>query len=241
MRLRSVATIVTALVIIVGFAMISPLFYAPTTEENSEQQVMLSFAVSKTDGAIDWCESVSTILFKYDLPATVFFVGEVAEQNPSAVTCFNDKVAIGSQTYSNVDLSSLSDYSQKLWEVQQGKLAVDQAGNINSKVFRTSKSTDADIYSLLSRSNITADFSYNNQYNVYQNDRFVKVEAKVFEAHGHSPDYFLIKAQSSKPIIIEFDNSWLPSEIDSFLMQLKTGDFEFVNASQLITQLTGGI
>ena len=65
----------------------------------------------------------------------VFFVGKVAEQNPEAVTCFGNRVDIGSQTYDYVNLTTINDYSLKLQEVEQGKFAVDTAGHLNSSVF----------------------------------------------------------------------------------------------------------
>jgi hypothetical protein len=93
--------------------------------------------------------------------------------------------------------------------------------------------TDQDIYSLLSRSGILADFSYNDQYNVYQNGQFVRYDAAVYEGRDYSPDYFLALPDISKPIIIFFDNRCPISSIETFISTLKKGNLEFVNASEL--------
>lgn len=234
MKLRLAATIATVIVMTIGFAMISPLFFAPTKVE-AKQRVMLSFSVSKSENAVDWCENISSILTTYNMPAAVFITGKIAEQNPQTVTCFGSNIDIGSQTYNNLDLTAIPDYTQKLWEVQQGKNSVDNAGNYNSTIFRAPNgATDQDIYSLLSRSGIAADFSYRNQYNVYENGQFVKVNATVYDANDHSPEYLLSRPITVEPLLIEFDNTWLTPQIDSFLAKLSSGPFEFVNASELV-------
>ena len=234
MKLKLVATIITVLIIAVGFVMISPLLFRYGNVE-AKQKVMLSFDVLQSDGAVEWCGNLSSILNAYDMSATVFVVGRVAEQYPETVLSFSDKVDIGSETYGYSNLTSISDYSMKLEEVQKGKAAVDIAGHLNSRVFRAPYgATDQDIYSLLSRSGILADFSYNNQYNFYQNGRFIKFDATVVEARGYSPDFFLQGNRRSEPLIIDFDNTYSAASIGSFLSDLRKGDFEFVNASQIV-------
>lgn len=236
MKLRHAATIVTVLVLIAGFAMISPLFYRPN-QPQPKQQIMLSFNISNSNpkDIVEWSQNLSLILTKYNLPATVFIVGHVADQHPQTVTVFNEKIDIGSQTYRNIDLTSITDYTLKLQEVKQGKAAVDNAGQLNSSIFRAPKGgTDQDIYSLLSRSGIMADFSYTAQYNLYQNGQFVKFNASVFDAAKHPSSFFLGEFQVGDPVIIEFSDDWSTSEIDSYLQQLRLGDFWFVNASELV-------
>lgn len=234
MRLRLVATIVTLLLIMVGVAMISPLFFTQS-KGDAKQIVMLTFSVLESDDVVEWSKNLSLILNRYNMPATVFVVGKLAEQHPETVLYYSDNVDIGSQTYGNTNLTSIPDYSLKLEEVQKGKAAVDKAGHLSSKIFRAPyRATDEDIYSLLSRSGILADFSYENQYNVYVDGQFVKFDAIVFEGHDHLPDFFMERGRTSEPLIIDFDNTYLPSEIEAFLSKLKTGDFEFVNASELV-------
>jgi hypothetical protein len=215
--------------------MISPLFITPS-KVDAKQIVMVTFSIQESDDIVGWSKDLSSILNTYNMPATVFVVGKLAEQHPEAVLCFGDSVDIGSQTYGNTNLTSIPDYSLKLEEVEKGKLAVDIAGHLASKSFRAPYgATDQDIYSLLSRSGILADFSYKNQYNVYKNGQFIKFDAIVLEGRDHPPDFYIGQgATSGPPLIINFDNTYSTSEIESYLSRLKTGDFEFVNASELV-------
>jgi peptidoglycan/xylan/chitin deacetylase (PgdA/CDA1 family) len=234
LKLKLSAGIATTLVIIVGLAIISPLFFVPNSGE-PKQKVMLSFSVDDTNGVTDWCKNLSQVLNKYNYPAALFIVGKIAEANPQAVTCFSDKVTIGSQTYSNVDLTTIQDYSLKLLEVQKGKEAVDEASHIKTEIFKAPfDSIDDDIYSLLSRSGIIADFSYTHQFNVFENTQFIKVNATTYKAQNYLPDYFLSLAQTSMPLIIEFDSTWTISQIDAYLKNLGNGVFDFVNAQDLV-------
>jgi len=233
LNIRLAATIATALVVIVGFAMISPLFFHPAAPE-VKQKVMLSFSVTEPNDSVEWCNNLSTILNSYHIGATVFITGRIAEENPQTILAFSNKVDIGSRTYNNVDLTQISDYSLKLQEVEQGKIAIDKAGNLSSRIFQAPyQATDQDIYSLLSRANITADFSYNNQYNVYQNDQFIKIDAKTYAAQDYPPDLFLSQLTTNQSIVIVFSDGYPTSGIADFLDTLSGGSFEFVNASEL--------
>ena len=237
MKLKFVATIVTVLVIVIGLAMISPLYIIPReiAAQMAKQRVMLTFSVLESAGAVEWCKDLSSTLNTYNMPATVFIVGKIAEQYPQTVLSFGGNVDIGSQTYNNTNLTTISDYTLKLEEVKKGKAAVDSAGHLDSKVFRAPYgATDLDIYSLLSRSDILADFSYKNQYNVYENGQFIRFDASAFEGRDYSPDFFISRDKTSEPLIINFDNTYSTSGIDSFLSRLETGDFRFVNASGLV-------
>ena len=234
MKLKYVATIVTALVIVIGFAMISPLYLRPV-EVQTKQTVMLTFSVLEPDGAVEWCKDLSSTLNTYNLPATVFIVGKIAEQYPQTVLSFGNNVDIGSETYNNTNLTTISDYTLKLEQVKEGKAAVDNAGHLDSKVFRAPYwATDLDIYSLLSRSGILADFSYKSQYNVYLNGQFIRFDAATYEGRDYAPGYFLTQNKTSLPLIIDFDNTYSISNIESYLSRLKTANFDFVNGSELV-------
>lgn len=234
MQIRIVATIVTALVLIAGFAIISPLFFQLSTSE-PRQKIMLSFSIIEPENSVEWCNNLSAILNSHNIGASVFLTGKIAENSPQTVLAFGDQIDIGSRTYSNVDLTSISDYSIKLQEITQGKIAIDKAGNINSKIFQAPyQATDQDIYSLLARSNITVDFSYDNQYNIYQNGQFIKFDALTFAAHDYPPDYFLTYPITDYPLIITFNNTYSIHSIATFLNELVTGNFIFVNASDLV-------
>jgi hypothetical protein len=233
LKLKHVAITATALVIVAGLAMISPLFFRPDNIE-PKQKVMLSFIISESADIVQWCEDLSSLLNTYSIGATVFVVGRVAQQHPEVVLCFGDTVDVGSQTYSNIDLTSITDYSIKLQEVNEGKMAVDNAGDLYTRVFRAPfGATDQDIYSLLSRSAIVADFSYQNQYNVYQDGQFVRYDAITYMAQDCSPGFLSTLASTTKPVIIFFDNSHSISDIDLLVSSLEEANLEFVNASEL--------
>ncbi|MBI2852276.1 MAG: polysaccharide deacetylase family protein [Chloroflexi bacterium] len=233
MKIKVAATIATVIVIVAGFAVISPLFLRVSNPE-PKQTVMLIFSISESADAFEWSNSLSSLLKSHDMGASVFIVGKVAQEYPQIVSHFGKKVDVGSQTYSNLALTSISDYSLRLQEVKRGKTAVDNAGNLRSGIFRAPfDATDQDIYSLLSRSGILADFSYQGQYNLYENGQFVRYEAVVYQGASQAADFFLTLPKSAVPIIIVFDNTYPISSLKSFLTIMKKGDFEFVNATEL--------
>jgi len=233
LRLKHAAALATSAIIIIGFAMISPIFFRQN-QVVTNQKVMLCFSIMEPKGSAEWCKSLSLILNKYDLAATVFITGKVAEQYPQTVTCFNERIDIGSQTFSGVNLASILDYSLKLQEIQKGKTAVENAGNLCTKVFRAPYGdADEDIYSLLCRSDITADFSYENQYNIYYIDKFIKIETKTYDSAQYPPEFFSSLSEVTVPIIITFEENCSVSSIDDFLSALEKTNLDFVNASDL--------
>lgn len=233
MKLVIAAAFSTALIIALGLFIISPMFYR-TPNVDVEQKIMLSFSVSDSNESADWCKNLSSILKEYDISATVFIVGKVAEQHPECVSCFSSKVDIGSQTASNLNLTSLPDYDTQLEEVRKGKLAVDTAGYLYSRVFKAPNGdTDQNIYSLLSRNDILADFSYTAQYNVYLDNQFVKFDAAVYDGATCSANSILTLEKSSNPIIVNFDSEYPTELIADFIATLKTGHLVFVNASEM--------
>lgn len=233
MRLITAAVLSTALIIALGFFIISPLFYRTSSVE-TKQKIMLSFSASESNDIADWCRNLSSILKSYDISATLFIVGKVAEQHPECVSCFGSNVDIGSQTYSNLNLTSIADYDTQLEEVRKGKQVVDTAGNLYSRVFRAPNGdTDQNIYSLLSRNDILADFSYGSQYNVYLDNQFVKFDAVVYDGSSCSANSILTLKKSSAPILINFDSEYPAELISDFIGTLKTGQLDFVNASEM--------
>ena len=214
------------------------MYLQPQTKK-THPQLMLSFSIAESDNVDAWCQNLSAILENHSMEATVFFVGKVAEKNPGCVTIFGKEIDIGSQTYSNLDLTSISDYSTLLEEVRKGKNIVDTAGNLDSKSFRAPLgATDQNIYSLLSRNGILADFSYENQYNLFQNGQFIKVEIESYQ-WPEIPADFLDNLEYSKPIILYLDNKVPIIEIENLIAQLEISDLEIVSASHLVgTELT---
>ena len=98
MKLKIAAVLATLFVIIAGFLMIMPLFYG-NGQDGSKQQIMLSFTVTESNEYINWCSDLSDILKVQDISATVFIQGKVAEQNPESVSCFGNKIDIGSVSF----------------------------------------------------------------------------------------------------------------------------------------------
>jgi ribosomal protein S8 len=236
LKLRQAAIIATALVIISGLIMISPLFLNQDRAQLQQKQtVILSFTVLESDNVENWCQNLSTILSSQNLPATIFIEGKLAEQNPKTITCFGSGIDFGSLTYDNVNLTSIDDYSLKLWEIQQGKTAIDNIANVNSQIFQEPNgNTDEDIYSILSRVGIIADFSYKDHFNIYRNDRFEQITAQVVNANNTSVEYLLSQEPADIPLIIQFDNNLTTQQINSFLSSLKAGQFNFVRSSEFL-------
>jgi hypothetical protein len=232
LRIVIAATLSTVFVIFVGFLIVLPLFTRAPVD--GRRQIMLSFSVIEGEDVASWCSSLSLTLESCDVPATIYFVGKVVEEHPECVSFFGEEVDIGSQTFNNLNLTSISDYSIQLEEVNRGKLAVDAAGNLYSRVFRAPKGcTDENIYSLLSRNGILADFSYTSQYNVYLDDQFVRFDSVAYEGKSVSASSILSLESSSKPMIIHFDSEYPSELIYDYISLLKTGDFVFVNGSTL--------
>lgn len=236
MRIKYVGAIVITILILVGIAILLPVYY----QERPGPTVMLSFSIINYNNTIPkWCNDLSFILQKHNIKATVFITGELAESYPKCVTLFssNNNFDLGSSTYSYSDLVSSSNYSKDLKEVRDGKRAIDEIGQLNSKVFRAPYgSTDEDIYSLLSKSGIIADFSYTRQYNKYENGQFIRYDLVAYNGSSFSSSTGLFNSISRKtPVLFNFDNSFPVSQIDDLISNIKSniGDVHFANASEL--------
>jgi hypothetical protein len=223
------------MVIAVGLVMVVAPAYTHTLEHNKLPPAMLSFSVVNTHNAPEWCNDLSSVLLEHEVPAAVFVTGWVADQHPGCVAAFSSgNVDIGSQTYSYANLTSL-DYTKALEEVRKGKSAVDAAGGIDSRLFKSPYgSTDENTYSLLSRSGITADFSYDSQYNKYEDGQFVRYAALQYGEPAYSPESMRSLMAAKKPVIISFDNSNSIEQIDSFISELAADEeIRLVSASEL--------
>lgn len=231
-------TIATGIVILIGIAIILPVYFQK--RPISQSAILLSFSIITENNVPKWCNELSSILGKYDLKAAVFITGKIAERNPGCVSTFSSTaVDIGSQTYNYVNLTSIPDYTIALEEVRKGKEVLDKTGNLNSRLFKAPYgSTDEDIYSFLTRSGIVADFSYPQHYNKYENGKFIKYELVAYEGNSNSSDQFdniISSNRTTIPVLVNFDNSAPPDQIDTFISKLKSmGDsIYFINASDL--------
>jgi peptidoglycan/xylan/chitin deacetylase (PgdA/CDA1 family) len=235
MKLAHLGAIATAILVAVGVVLAIGPAYMHTLDQNKPPPVMLSFSIVDSQNVPQWCKDISSILAKYNVKATVFITGKIAENNPDCVKAFASYrgIDIGSQTYSYVSLPTVGDYTKALDEVKRGKLAVDTAGNLNSKIFKAPyDATDQNIYSLLSGSNITADFSYQSQYNRYDGNQFVKYNIVSCQCI-QSPDKVHQLANAHLPVVIDIDNKTEPTKIGDFIATLKNDHMNLVNASDL--------
>jgi peptidoglycan/xylan/chitin deacetylase (PgdA/CDA1 family) len=215
----------------------------PTSQVSviSQPTAMLSFSVIYDYNVPKWCNDLSLLFKKFSIKATVFITGKIANKFPGCVSVFpsnnDNNIDIGSQTYDYVRLTSISNYNMALEEVKSGKEAVDAAGKLNSTLFKAPYgATDQNIYSLLSRSGILADFSYNHQYNKYEKGQFIKYQLIAYNGSNYFSKQLLDSLSSKKtPFIINFDNSNTIDRLDSFISQLKSEykNIHFINASGL--------
>lgn len=229
MKIVHVGAIVTGIVITMGVLLIVPEFLRPSPT----QPVLLSFSITNEQNLPNWCHELAAVLQKYDAKAAVFLIGKVAERHPDCVTVFPNGVDIGSESYDYVPLASIADYAAQLEEVKNGKAAVDKAGNLDSKLFRAPYGiTDVNIYSLLNRTNLLADFSYNEQYNKYYDGKFLKFDLVTYNGTKYYTSFFRHVPQD-EPVLVNFDNSTPVSQIEEFISEFKSENFHFVSASDL--------
>lgn len=226
--------IATGIVIALGLAMLVPIFITQPRYDSERPTIMLSFSLVDSNATPEWCEQLSSVLNKHNIKATVFFAGKVADQSPRCIEILKDEADIGSQTYNYVNLTSISDYTLQLEEVRRGKQAVDVAGNLDSRLFRAPYgATDQNIYSLLSRSNITADFSYDEQYNKFYDGKFIKFDLSTYNGASVSPDSILKSSTHEVPLLINFDERTPIGLINNFITELEKSNIRFVDASEL--------
>jgi peptidoglycan/xylan/chitin deacetylase (PgdA/CDA1 family) len=233
MRMAALGALATGITICVGVVIAIGPSLVHTIEHNHPPPVMLSFSVTDSRNVPQWCEDLSSILAKHKVKATVFVTGKIAEEQPGCVGAFAavPGVDIGSQTYSYARLPSI-DYLEAQEEVRQGKLAVDRAGNIDSKLFRAPYgATDQNIYSLLSDADIEADFSYVSQYNKYEGGQFVRYD--LVSCDCGSAEEVRSKLNLRSPVMIEMDNSSPAGEIEGVITGLKGAGMHLTNASEL--------
>ena len=247
MKLVHLGAISTGMVVVLGLAMVIPAFTQHQQEVDPRVPIMLSFSISGNGGA-GWCQDISSLLANHEIKATVFVTGKTAQSTPECVLSFSSSagsnIDVGSQTYSFADLTSV-EYTTALEEINSGKQAVDNAGNIDSKIFTAPYgATDENIYSLLSRSGILADFSYKSQYNKSEDGQFVKYDLKSLTGDSEGLQIFSLIFQDDDrtpaltrvPVMINFDDSMSVEHIDKFISQLKSSysdSIRFVNASEL--------
>jgi peptidoglycan/xylan/chitin deacetylase (PgdA/CDA1 family) len=231
-RIFAGGVIATVSVIVVGVAIALPPFLQPPRGPS----VLLAFSIVSDENMPDWCSEVSNFLDENKLHAVVFFSGEMAENHSQCVASFGENIDIGSSTYSYKNLATITDYSEQLREIQEGKNAVGLTGNLDSKSFRAPfGGTDDNIYSLLSRSGILADFSYSDRYHKYYQGQFIWFGITVYNASSISGESVkdLQHDENDRAIQIDIDNTVPVSRIREIIGTLKDERAQFLNASEL--------
>ena len=120
-----------------------------TVEPKRVSIIGLLFSINKDMNLPYFCDTIYAIMNKHNVKASIFISGNLAEKYPICVSLFssNENIDIGSQTYSDVNLTSIPDYTKQFSEVKSGKSAIDYVGKVDSKLFRAPYgSTDGNIY-----------------------------------------------------------------------------------------------
>ena len=227
MKMVITGFVVTLLVISLAIIMIIPNFAL----QKSQAVGLLIFDITDDKNLPQWCNELSDFINTNKIDAAVFVSGNLVERFPQCANKFHPGVDVGSQTYSYVSLTTISDYELQLEEVHKGKEAVDSAGHFDSKLFRAPYGkTDENIYSLLSKNNIVADFSYKNQYNKFHNGQFLKFNVN---SYSNPENFSNLIISEELPLVVTFDNSIPVSKISSFVSGVDSKKFRFVSASEL--------
>lgn len=241
LKLIKVSIIATSCLIILSGILFFPVF----VPKEPPAILLLSFEITNEQNLPNWCTELSQVLEYNDINSVIFLRGKTAEKFPDCVTTFHNGVDIGSQTYSYIDLQTIDDYSLQLDEIKHGKNAIDKIGNIDTKLFKAPYgSTDENIYSLLSRNGILADFSYEHQYNKFYKGKFIKFDSVYYHSPEINSIISVIKG-SQEQIILSYDNLTPVTEIKNLLTILKSENIRFVNPSELtgidLTIRSGGM
>jgi len=242
LNIKFLGIIVTVVVIGFGILLLLPAY----TQKQAKSSIMLTFnIVEQKNDLSGWCNGLDQLIRKNNIKATVFLPGKIAESNPQCLKtiAINENIDIGSSTYDYVDLTSISNYTKALEEVSEGKNSIDTTGNIHSKIFRAPfGKTDENIYSFLNRAGITFDLSYNDKYNVFQNDLFIKynlssINGPMIPSDELNSEISVLK-QKKQPILINYDNAASLSEVNNTIAEIKSANNElsFINPSELTAE-----
>ncbi len=233
MKITNIGIISTGLVITLAVVLVLPPFLS---YQHTPQQVLFIFTIDSKKDTSTWCTQLSQVLENHDAKATIFLSGSTAKQHPECVTSFSDEIDIGSQGYSGISIPVMSDYSAQLEEVRKGKQVIDKIGNFDSKLFKSPNgNTDQNIYSLLKKSNILADFSYDEQYNKFHDGKFIWFTIESYDVSSFSISDIPTKtSERTNPIIINFENNYPIDKIDNILSKIKKQQVTIVSASDLV-------
>ncbi len=230
MRIIVAGAVSTTLVLVIGLALVIPAYFQIDV---SSPKAMLVFSVTDSETAQNWFNNLSIILRVNNVPATVFLTGDFANSHPECLSSLANNIDVGSQTYSYANLTNIPDYLVQLQEVKRGKEAVDAAGKLNSRLFMAPfRATDNNIYSILNRSGILADFSAADHYNKLYNGHFIRFDAKTYDGSVLSTNQIL-QTKTDEPIIIYFNSLVSIARISELVASLKSAKWSLLNASEI--------
>lgn len=233
MKLVHVGIISTSLVIIAGISLVAPALIIPNMP--ATHSVLLSFEIKNSNNLPEWCEDLASKVKEENLKGVIFIPGEIAQEFPECVNLFGKNFDIGSSTLRYSSLESYSDYQKQLDVIKNGKDLLDKTGNLDSKIFKAPFGyTDQNIYSLLTRSGIIADFSYDKQYNYYQNGQFIKYDLQEIDKNSD-----IDNIEKNALLLVNFDNTDSVESIFEDINLIKKHNVVFKSPSEIIdNQLT---
>ncbi len=232
MKLSHAGAIATTIVIVAGVAMISPMLLR-TQNRGVQPKIAIFLYVPTEANATAWCGEIASYLKATNTKATVFFTGEVVDNNTKLVTEFGETVDIGSMTQSYKPLLDITDYTAQLIEIRNGKISIDAAGHFDSKLFSAPYgAVNSDIFSQLRRTGIVADFSYDDHYNKIHNGTFITMPLRTVD--GSTLDtHALVPQLNDTPTIVRFYSTTSPKKVIETLESLKAEGYQFLNASDI--------
>ncbi len=228
MKIIYLGAISTSIVVILGMAMVVPAFIFPATGESEKLKVLVQLEIKENYNLPYWCTDFREELEKDPIKSVVFLTGKIAESYPECIFLV-EGVDIGSQGYQYQSIPEITDYLQQLSQIKEGKETIEVVGGVESKLFKAPYGiTDQNIYSLLTRSGIVADFSSEQQYNLYIGGQFVKFDILTIESMEE-----LENTNGYQIATVSFDNSNSVISIFNTIEEIKKHDVKFVNPSDL--------
>lgn len=229
--------IITALVIVLGIALLFPALkidtrFAPDKDANL---ILLTFNIINSSNMPDWCYDLSQYLKSNKIQSTVFMPGIIADSYPDCVSSFSNNTDIGSSGYRFDKITAIPGYLDELNQIKQGKKAIDRQGKINSTLFRAPYgAVDDNIYSLLARSQIVGDFSYDDHYNIYTDGASGKTFYKYPMVTLNNIMDLSNMNDPKTPVVINFYNGQTVEDIEQIINSTSKFPHKFRNPSELL-------
>lgn len=225
--------IITALVIVVGVVLIYPALRLDN--HVVQNQVLLAFNIINSTNLPTWCDDLSKFLQDNSIHSTIFITGIMADTYPNCVTSLGNNNDVGSMTYSYDTITGMN-FTGQLKQIQDGKAAVDKQGKLNSTIFRAPNGiVDDKIYSLLTRSHILGDFSYNDHYNIYTDGLSGKIFYRFpMTSLDNISDSKLSGVDPKIPVMVNIYNYDSIGKVQEFINSESKNPHQYVTTSELI-------